>query len=203
MWKVLDLQKNVEVPMKTKYDMMINLSGGFDSTACVYKYLTENPDKRLLVHHCVMKKSLSRINRHANEIKAVDSIVRWLKLNGLNNFDLVKTYVDVTEAEPRLNDMHTVAFNTVQVLSRSKFECQDLTICASKLDFLQRTYPDRVEKRRQLYEIYLPELRFHYPIKEMSRRQVIESLPKDLARLPYWCQAPNQEAGHCGKCYVC
>jgi 7-cyano-7-deazaguanine synthase in queuosine biosynthesis len=52
------------------------LSGGPDSTAMIWKYLTET-EHRVHIHHCIL--DTTDVNRHNSEWVAVQGIIKWLR----------------------------------------------------------------------------------------------------------------------------
>lgn len=64
----------------------INFSGGVDSTYYLWRFLKENPDKKIVVHHCLFLK-----RRRELEKEATDNILKEFQKMGLTNFEYVET----------------------------------------------------------------------------------------------------------------
>jgi hypothetical protein len=61
--------------------VVVLFSGGIDSTAALYRVLTEYPEFQVLVHHV---KLMTSENRHQAEAIAVKGILKWLRKKQFN-----------------------------------------------------------------------------------------------------------------------
>src|SRR5690554_5062689 len=67
-----------------KLTTLLHLSGGQDSTYVAWKWLKDNPDEVLLIHHINLLSGGE--NRMAQENRAVRNILEFLRSEGLYNF---------------------------------------------------------------------------------------------------------------------
>src|SRR5690606_8661524 len=127
-----------------RYDMLINLSGGIDSTYAAYKYLRENPNKKLLLHHCVLKNFQ---NRWPKEKEAVEKVLQYLERKNLKNFDYIETVFDYGGIGSMIHDIEMIGFMTAIILRNQNFRVEEVAITASKDDTLQPSYKYRAKSR--------------------------------------------------------
>lgn len=182
------------------YHLLINLSGGLDSTYTTWEWLKNNPNKRLLLHYCKLQ---NYQNRSLLEATAVMNIVEWFHRNGFNNFDIIHTSIDLVSLGQGLNDIEVIGFMNAALLRANRYKVDEIAITASAQDYTQPTYSIRAESRFKLIELlakYAP--KYIFPIKEKTRRIMIERIPKDLMSLVWFCRAPKVDVP-CGVCKTC
>mgnify|MGYP001456256344 FL=1 len=64
---------------------VIPFSGGIDSTAAVYKTLTENPDEKYLLYRIQLVNGTSG-HRNIRENMAAEKVLHWMEAKGIKNF---------------------------------------------------------------------------------------------------------------------
>lgn len=178
--------------------ILVNLSGGIDSTYLLWRYLCDGVD--VLVHHCSMENSE---HRAAAEDQAVDRIVRHLRAKG-HDFELVTTAMDVS-ALRRLTDPQVLGFLT-GLIGRQH---PDLEV-ALGYSASDRPAQDRdlewAAKGRQIAELVAGrEITWLWPLAEITKPQIIAALPPELLALTWSCRHPRngRQGRPCGRCLTC
>jgi 7-cyano-7-deazaguanine synthase in queuosine biosynthesis len=189
---------------------LLMLSGGIDSTYCMYQALSQG--RPLAVHHIHL---VNREGRADAERRAVSQILKWFRRRGLTNFTytestfdygtvnhLVKDYsiyalmIGVLLQDPRNRDIssfihprHSDAFNlrkgqTFESVSRRANE-------------VLTGIPKLVARR---------EIKMELPIVHMTKKEVIEACPPSLLRLTWACRRPRRSGSvflPCNVCFTC
>lgn len=184
-----------------KYHTLINFTGGLDSTYALWNYLKNNPNEWFLVHHCNLK---NHQKRDVEEIKAVKNILNELKRMGYNNFDYVETTFDYGTTNTMIHDIEVIGFLTAVLLRDNRRRIGAVSITASADDFTQKSYPLRAETRFRIINTTTRgvEPNYDYPIKHLTRKDMIETLPPNLLKLIWYCRKPKASQ-RCGKCSTC
>src|SRR5690606_16141063 len=117
-----------------KFDVLSNISGGIDSAYCTYQWLKDNPDKKMLLHYCHILKRTCRLENKRREHKSVHNIIKWLQDKNLKNFHFIESSVNCLHAESKFNVTHVLCFMVLNLLSQSKYQCNKVTLPASKTD---------------------------------------------------------------------
>jgi 7-cyano-7-deazaguanine synthase in queuosine biosynthesis len=180
-------------------DTLLHFSGGIDSTFILWKYLKENPDKVLLVHHINL---CNREGRQDFERMAVRNILNWLKENGYDNFE----YVETTYIQPKkfyiqydlffyLGYSTPVLFNTYRTL---RYVLR--STISSDLDQAHNLRERRAEIVCFTILGYMP--RWVKENHKNSKKDEIKKMPKELFDLTWWCRKPNKNKP-CHKCHTC
>jgi 7-cyano-7-deazaguanine synthase in queuosine biosynthesis len=190
---------------------LLNFSGGLDSTYCLWKWLTDNPNETLVVHHCNL---MNNQNRYELEQQATHNILKWLVDNKLTNFEYIETTYDIRQIKYRSLDSQVIAFINGTMLISPKYK--DLThtiMCGPKDEYerlgniLQRGHKDnelirnipvisyiKNQKRNQLQPIYM--------VAHMTKTEIYNATPKELRDLSWSCRTPKDNKP-CHKCHTC
>ena len=196
------------------YDLLINFSGGIDSTSVAYNWLKNNPDKKALLHHCVVRMHPDR-HRHEKELAAVERVTRWFREHGLVNFDLYTTVYDALEVGGVVADQTVVTFVTCSFLAnrrapvyskakKPRVTCSSWAINRSKTDVTYPGFWGRNSAHQKLISLFgLSDITFVYPNSKLTREQVIKSIPRELLGLTWFCQSNREREEPCGKCWTC
>jgi len=186
----------------TKLTTLLHLSGGQDSTYVAWKWLKDNPDEVLLIHHVNLLSGAE--NRMAQENRAVRKILEFLRSEGLDNFVYHESDFNYGSL-PRISIkdiqictvfssiiLRTPQFKNIKriLLSWHKGEVNDPGI--------NRGY--RVKAMLKAFEIEGIELEF--PIEHHTRRMMADEMPDKLLALCHTCRRPDRK-GSCGKCKTC
>lgn len=183
------------------YKTLINFTGGLDSTYALWDYLKTNPNDWFLVHHCNLKNFQKR---DVEEAKAVKNIINELKRMGHCNFDYVETTFDYGSTNTMIHDIEVIGFLTGVLLRDTRCRINSIAITASADDFLQKSYPLRAETRFRIINTVTRgvEPNYEYPIKHLTRKDMIERIPPNLLKLLWYCRRPRN-GQRCGKCSTC
>lgn len=198
--------------MERPMDTLLNFSGGVDSTYCLWDYLRKNPDKTLLVHH-IHWQTVS--NRHDQESRAVQRILEWLDSQGLSNYELLETWVDIRQLGVRPIDHQIVAFMTGTLLLNPKYKNLKYVLLPTPKDEIERLGMRVLERiwsdgrairdaiRITMRPIRKPALQTLQPVKNMYKWQMIMEMPEELFDRTFYCRTPTETGGPCGKCHTC
>ena len=189
---------------------LLMLSGGLDSTAALYKLLTESDDE-LRAHHIHM---VNRERRDAAERDAVQAAVAWCKSH-CRPFRYSESALDFSALEAIPIDYVSIAFVACQVAIDTP-GCNRIAvgILAADLDEQKRRVSE--SQRRVFDAMYAcyrarklgePDLAWIYPVYDMSKAQVAASLPPELRAAAWSCRRPvaTPDGGYriCGECKPC
>lgn len=183
------------------------LSGGLDSTAMLWKLLTES-DVALRVHHICL---VNREGRAEAEQAAVGRIVAYCR-GHCRKFQYSESGLDFSELEAIPIDYLSVAYVACQVAIDTP-GCTRIAVgtLASDTDEVNRS----ARQRRvfdTLYECYRarklgePDVRWIYPVHGATKTQLAAHLPPALFDLTWSCRTPvRTPTGFraCGSCKAC
>lgn len=194
--------------MYVKMDSILAFSGGVDSTYCLYDYLRKNKDKTLLVHHVRMKHYEGRMEY---ELKAVRSILEWLRKNGLDNFVYSESGFDYGDITFVHYDIVTAGYFTGVILQNPKYRDIKYVIATTNREEAHTDSLEQVkgEKRRVLRDNLIrlvakrDTIETVYPIYNIAKRDLVRKMPKDLFKLCWYCRRPTKEGKACGVCFTC
>ena len=175
------------------YDLVM-FSGGIDSTYVAYDFLVNNPQKQLLIHHIKLQ---NRENRAYVEGIACKRIIEYFKQNNLNNFFYSESSFDYGDIKYLIYDIEIVAFKIYLLLRHRYFNIQNIW-----LPFYMNKSRGRYNKFFKIVGLCNRQVNFLYPIKDMTKCEVMDKLPKDLLELTWYCRRPIQNKP-CGSCATC
>ena len=179
---------------------MVNLSGGIDSVYAAYDQLKAG--KSVLLHHCVLK---SRTNRWVSEKKATQHALDYFTKNGLKNFIYVETSFDYGKITHMIYDVELMGFLTGLVLRNPKYKSVKevvVSVNANDPSALDRNTPRRVRANALTDIIIDKPVEFLYPYVDITKRDMVEALPKELLSGLWWCRTPRN-GNRCSKCKPC
>jgi hypothetical protein len=188
-------------------DTALAFSGGIDSTYCLWKYLKENPDKTLLVHHVKMKNYEGRM---MHEYAAVRNILNWLLKNNMSNFEYVESGFDYGGIDYLHNDIVATACFTGVILNDPAYKSVKYVIgTANKNEAWSKSLEEvKKEKRRTLRENLVRliaqrnDIEYVYPIYDKWKSKLIKEMPKELFDLSWYCRTPKN-GKPCQECFTC
>jgi len=193
----------------------VNLSGGVDSTYYLWRWLRENPDEEILVHHCLF---LQR--RLSQEKQACENILSYLKEEGLTNFQFVQTGVQRGTLQGRILDIELLSGIAAVVVKNSP-TIQNILLPYSKEETkeLNRHYiehgtiagynPTHRYTTVNIVMEALNQKKFNYIMYTdetkgiISKQQMMAEMPRELFDLTWYCRRPVGEDGKCGRCHTC
>lgn len=196
---------------QTKFDGIIPLSGGIDSTALIYKVLKENPDQKFLVYRVDMVHGTSG-HRTTQEAQATESIVQWLFEQGLTNFCFKRLSIDYASLgmTPPVWDSEVVNFFGAMLIQAHP-EINTFYDGAIKDDFDDPDFQNRLNKIADILYLHTGKssenLQINFPVKQLSKYETIVSMPVELLKLTWSCRYPKIVAqwtfGRCHECPQC
>ena len=188
---------------------LLMFSGGLDSTAALYKLLTGGGDD-LRVHHVHM---INREGRARAERDASAAIIEWCRAN-CRPFQYSESTIDFGLLQAIPIDYVSIAYAACQVAIDTP-GCNRIAVgtLAADLDEIKRKVS--ASQRRAFEAMYAcyrerklgaADLQWIYPVYEMSKTQVVASLPEPLRAVAWSCRRPVASAdGYriCGECKPC
>lgn len=195
--------------------ILINFSGGVDSTYYLWRWLRENPKSTILVHHCLLFEK-----RRALEKKATEDVLNWLHGQNLKNFKYVETEFAKKGIKGQLYDLEIVYFMAGLVLKGHRnigtvlmSRCKEELFSNKGLhqhmkkpggDLNNFVVPDnRVSIAMQTAQLIARRrVKFISPYQHMPKADMVTELPQQLFDLTWYCRRPRNDKP-CGKCFSC
>jgi 7-cyano-7-deazaguanine synthase in queuosine biosynthesis len=178
----------------------ISLSGGIDSTHCMYKLLKEGV--HVLSHHIHLK---NREGRVTYESRAVKAILEWFLEKRLYNFIHTETTFDYGKNLYIIRDTRIIACSNGVILADPKYKAvKTIIICASKTDAGTRLEEILNPGTRKIITEIVSGREFDwvFPNKDLTKHEVMAELPPDLLELCWYCRKPRN-GQVCNKCHTC
>ncbi len=173
----------------SKYDTIINLSGGVDSTYLLYEYLSKG--KNLVVHHCNM---INGEGRYLVEKSATRKVLNWLEENNLSTFKYYETVFDYGNLPYILKDIEVIAVFTSTLLRAPIFHhIKEIAVSANSSDESNNPNDISVVNRKAIIDTLKPpfvEAELTFPVIHISKEEMVRTLPKDLLQLTWFCRRP-------------
>jgi hypothetical protein len=177
--------------------LLLNLSGGVDSTYAAWLLLTQG--ERLLIHHCVLR---NHEHRDVQESLAVSRVLAWLTREGLNNWDYIETRFDYGTLPYIIRDIEVIRFLSGVILRRREWR-KITTVVASGI--AEDPVLDDAEKARIhgiMEGVAGRPVELIRPIRHMPKSEVIAAMPPELYALTWYCRRPRK-GRTCGRCKTC
>jgi len=188
---------------------LVMFSGGLDSTAALYKLLITSEDD-LHVHHVHL---VNRDGRARAERDAAQAVITWCRAN-CRPFAYTESALDFEALRAIPIDYLSIAFAACQVIIDVP-HCNRIAvgILAADLDEVKRKVSE--QQRRVFEAMYAcyrarklgePVVEWIYPVYELSKAQVVASLPEELRAAAWSCRRPVATASGyriCGECKPC
>ena len=177
-------------------------SGGLDSLGMIYKLLTDSEYKgyKLHIHH-VHNKNIE--NRHKAEAVVVDLAIKELKQLG---FNFVYSESEISTQPYGMNflyDSDTINFF-------AGFICSANTNIVNVAMGMQANDGNHaLEERRKRADAILAaftDVKKIYPVLDLSKREIYDSLPDSLRNMFWSCRRPiytEKNIAPCLKCDTC
>jgi len=197
-----------------KYRAFLNLSGGVDSTYYLWRWLRENPNEIIIVHHCLFLK-----RRLKEEKEACDKIIAFLRKEGLKNFKYIETGMQKGTMQGKTMDVEMLSGMTGIALKLAPTVtdillsyCQEETAELHKHLLAGKEIKDFDPKHR--YSIVnkvvetLTQRNFNYICYRdekgglLSKKAMIKEMPRELFAMTWYCRKPVN-GKPCGVCHTC
>lgn len=177
--------------------VLINFSGGLDSTYCLWRLLERGRD--VVSHHIVLETSQQR---HEHESRAVAAVYGWLRDRG-HTFEAIESGFRQGTIPKRQPDASIWLPLTGYVLRSypdiRKVVVPRLADSFEGMEGLRR----RGERERPVADILAKRrIEWVYPVANKTKGDIIEALPPDLRALTWWCRRPSGD-GPCHACLTC
>lgn len=196
---------------EASFDAVIPISGGIDSTAAAYLSLKNRPEENFLLFRIQLWNGTSG-HRTIREDLATEHILQWFEQNGLHNFAFRKLSFDYSSLGmmPPIWDSDAVNF-IASVVVQAHPEIKEFVEGAIANDFEDPSFQKRLDKIAQLFYLSAERgpdnFRFSFPVRDKSKKELIELLPSSLLRLTWSCRYPEIGAPYtfvrCHKCPQC
>lgn len=174
---------------------LVNLSGGVDSTFVLWRHLEAGDD--VLVHHCSMENTEHRATA---EDHATAAVLGWFADRG-HHPPVVHTSMDVS-AIRRLTDPQVLGFLTGLICREHRTLAVDLCFSASDRPATRPSLEWFARGQRIAEQVAGRSIEWRWPIRELTKPEIIAALPPDLLALCWSCRRPR--AGRaCGRCATC
>ena len=188
---------------------LVMFSGGLDSTAALYKLLTEGEDA-LHVHHVHLR---NRDGRAHAERDAVAAVLDWCRAH-CRPFAYSESALDFEALQAIPIDYLAIAYAACQVAIDVP-GCNRIAvgILAADLDEVKRKVSE--QQRRVFEAMYAcyrarklgePVIEWLYPVYGLTKAQVALALPEALRAVAWSCRRPVAADGGyriCGECKPC
>jgi 7-cyano-7-deazaguanine synthase in queuosine biosynthesis len=188
---------------------LLMFSGGLDSTAALYKLLTDDRDE-LRVHHLHM---INRERRARAERDAAAAIIDWCRAH-CRPFRYSESSIDFADLEAIPIDYVTIAYVACQVAIDTP-GCDRIAVGTLAADLDEQKRKITASQRRvfdAMYACYRERklgtdaLQWIYPVYTMSKTEIVASLPEPLRAAAWSCRRPvATPEGYriCGECKPC
>jgi len=177
---------------------LIMFSGGLDSTCVFWRLINESDD--LHVHHLYL---VNRENRAVAEDRAVKEIVNYMR--GKREFGFSESYHEYPLYNGNFmwdSDIFSFVAGSI-CLSMGTIQKVAIGMTASDMRSGLRS---RVETANRILEAFGTKAKKVYPLIDMTKRQVYETLPRELRDMSWSCRTPIYEDDNireCGRCKTC
>jgi len=191
----------------------INLSGGIDSTYYLWRWLKENPNDTILVHHCLHNRSRRIVEKNAS-----DNILNYFKSIGLNNFILCSSTFDRTGIKGTLDDIINIGYMSGLILLNKTLYPNIknilLSYCYEETPIIRKhllnghdiktlNIVHRTGRFIRLIELVsLRKFNFLIPYMNKTKQDMINEMPEELFKLTWFCRFPINNKP-CQKCFNC
>jgi 7-cyano-7-deazaguanine synthase in queuosine biosynthesis len=187
------LRENKDIEPKA----LIQLSGGLDSTYCLYDWLKNNPNEYIVVHHINL---INHEGRWVLELDSVYKILDWLDNNNLKNYFYLESTFDYGNLRYIIKDVEVCGFHIGAILRNPRWRSVQEVI----MPIYEPEIANRQKRAAALAKMVSlrKNITLNYPIKNKTKKYVIEGMPDDLINLCWYCRKPNRNQ-NCGKCKTC
>ena len=177
-------------------------SGGLDSLGMVYKLLTEDTYKDHIIHiHHVHNRNVE--NRDRAEAIVVESVLKELERLGFSFFYSESQIATQPYGRNFLYDSDTINFFAGYICSANPNIVKVAVGMQANDD--NHTLEER-RKRADKILLAFTDVKKIYPVLDMSKKAIHDSLPDTLKRMFWSCRRPvytEKSIAPCGKCDTC
>jgi len=176
-----------------KYKILVNFSGGVDSTAMVLQLLSEG--KQIVIHHCMIKFG---VHRYKHEFQAVGSIIKKLREDFPGQFVYIQTSIDISQFKRTYDSLHT--FNMASAIAFSNPGIKEIYFGLNKND---NAASFDYQKIVSAVGSNMPTVQM--PLINKTKSEIKEDIRKHQGYLElcFWCRKDRPENTPCGVCPAC
>jgi len=173
-------------------------SGGLDSTAMFWRLI--NGGSELHVHHLYL---VNKENRARAENRAVKQIVE--RMREVRNFGFSESYHEYPCYNKNFmwdSDIFSFMAGSICLSMKS---IREVAVGMTASD-MRGGLSERVERANKIFDAFGSKAKKVYPLMDMTKKQVWDSLPEDLRNMSWSCRTPlyeGDEIKKCGKCRTC
>lgn len=189
---------------------LLMLSGGIDSTYCMYQALSAG--RKLVVHHVDLRTKEGRADA---ENRAVNQILRWFRAKGLTGFEYSSSTIDYSTFQHIPRDYFSYSYMAGMILANPRHRDVKSLIHARHKDAFNlragQTF-ESASRRANGALTGIPKLitgrdiKIELPIEHLLKKEVIAACPPDLLRLTWHCRRPRKSGAvfyPCHSCFTC
>jgi len=187
-------------------------SGGIDSTAALF-YVLNHPEKygNIHVHHINIQ---NNEKRWEVELMAVNAVYEYLRIHSTVPFTTSESTINTPSFNGDfLYDAEIIGFMSGYMTSRDS-SIKKVIIGATGTDWGQKSDHSlkTIERSKSMHNVFHRDIEDHsslvkeFPMKDMTKQEVYDSLPPELAELTWSCRHPRFVDGkfaECGLCKTC
>ena len=193
----------------TEHNYLLMLSGGLDSAAGFYHLLRTG--HRFAAHHV---RIINGEGRAPHERKAVNDVLEWTRTARLpGRYIFSESTTDYGRGKLWLRDRHVWSF-WAGAIFRAQPELDTLFLSRHADDFNHSGHEtaETVAARREqaneeiqgiISSIAGREVELVAPFLEIPKRDLIASIPPELAQRAWYCRRPVGGHVKCGRCFTC
>jgi 7-cyano-7-deazaguanine synthase in queuosine biosynthesis len=199
--------------LSNSFSTLVMFSGGIDSTAALFYVLSHSEiyGNNIHVHHINIQ---NEENRWEVELMAVNATYEYLREHLKFSF----TTSESTFNTPSFNgnflyDVEIIGFMSGYMTSRDP-SIKKVIIGATGTDWRKETEHSKktIERSKSMHNAFHRDVEDHsglvkeFPMKDMTKQEVYDSLPPELAELTWSCRRPQFIDGkfaECGRCRTC
>jgi 7-cyano-7-deazaguanine synthase in queuosine biosynthesis len=182
---------------------LVLLSGGVDSTAMLYKYLTET-SKKIHVHHIAIDGQYG--NRSGVEFEHVTRIVNWLRANtrdfefSYSSIEMNGVYNTTTHVMYAMMAALKCISDGIPVVASGRIATDKTIMGEHSFHMAKQIFAAATQNMMQAPPEWV------IPLEHMCKRDIIRSIPRELFALTWSCQYPVSKGDthhECRKCIGC
>lgn len=176
--------------------ILVNFSGGADSTLVLLDLLHSRPKDKVVVHHVIIK---NRMNRWEAEGKAARKIVQKLNREGYK-FDFVEVELNNFNNKIILDSLYTTQLAATYCFGH---DGTDIYTGFNADDSIPLYDYQEVASAPFTKKGNPPTL--HRPLLSTNKQEIVKRLKEEYPgyfELCFWCRTP-QDGEQCGSCPAC
>lgn len=178
--------------------LYLGISGGLDSAYLAWRLLSMGHP--LLLHHATYRTTQ---NRWPEEETAYRAVLDWLTAEGLTDWELLTTEVDLhgTPGYWLLDYEYLFWITGVHLRNRKRHDIKHVVVPSHResRNTRGRLFLRMVETMRRTAERPITHIE---PMKRYDRPAILGDMPEELIRLCWWCRTPK-DGKPCHECNTC